>query len=122
MSAAEVFPDNETSCGFSERRSSLRFHIERTVRCKSGNRVPRFGRTIDISRRGVSFTIEDPPALGQPVELTVDWPVRLNGQTRVNLVIFGRVVRHSPSSAVVAITRHEFRTVGSQGLICMTGS
>ncbi len=122
MSAAEVLPGAEIAGGFKERRSSARFHIERAVRCKSGTGVPRYGRTVDISSSGVSFTIEEPPPLGRSVELTIDWPVRLRGRTPLKLVIFGRVVRHAPKMAVVAITHHEFHTVGSHGLFSRTGS
>lgn len=122
MSAAEVLPGTETAGAFKERRGSTRFHIERAVRCKSETGVPRFGRTVDIRSTGMSFTIESPPPLGRSVELTIDWPVRLRGWTPLKLVIFGRVVRHAPKTTVVAITHHEFRTVGSHGLFSRTGS
>jgi hypothetical protein len=122
MSAAEVLPGAKTAGGFKERRGSARFHIERAVRCKSGTGVPRYGRTVDISSSGVSFTIEELPPLGRSVELTIDWPVLLRDRTPLKLVLFGRVVRHGPKTAVITITRHEFRTLGSRGLFSRTGS
>jgi hypothetical protein len=122
MPSSKVLAGNEMAFGFGERRRSTRFQIERTVRCKSETGVTRYGRTVDISGSGVSFTTEDPPILGQSVELTVDWPVRLKDETHLKLVILGQVVRREPNSAAVAITNHEFRTFGSDTFFALTGS
>jgi len=94
-----------------ERRRSQRFVIRRTVRYKTLRRRGS-GTTIDISCGGVLFTVEEPPGLGEIVELSLDWPARLNHTTPLQLVLVGPVVRIEQNRAVVAIEQHVFRTLG----------
>lgn len=103
-----------------ERRSKMRFVFQHELRYKqlSGmfGRVTQSGtgKTLDISRRGVSFIAEQELKAGTAVKLSIHWPVRLNNVCQVRLVILGRIVRSEGSIAVSSIERYEFRTAGSQ--------
>ena len=66
--------------------------------------------TLDMSRRGVQFTTGEHLAAGRLVELSVNWPARLNGTCALQLVATGHVVRSNPRAAVVRIERYEFKT------------
>jgi hypothetical protein len=103
-----------------DRRAGDRFPIEREVTYKTlnpkGEADLGCGLTINISRGGLLFATERPPSPGKRVELSVSWPVQLNGTCALKLVAQGRVVRSSPKSIAVAIEKYEFRTQGSRGL------
>jgi hypothetical protein len=71
------------------------------------------GRSLDISRSGISFTTAAPIRAGRRVELSLWWPALLNGSTGLKLMIYGNVVRSTLLTAVVRIEQYEFRTAGS---------
>jgi len=101
--------------GFSpERRRSIRFAMTLEVGFTvSGRRVPvksGKGRTIDLSSSGLSFTTDRPVLAGQRLRASIDWPVLLEGTTRLQLVMSGVVVRSDSAGIAVRIKRHEFRT------------
>jgi hypothetical protein len=99
-----------------ERRSKRRFQIEQEVRYKMlyGQRIAETGngKTLNISSGGVWFSTESMLTAGMPVELSMTWPVLLNDNCPMKLMIYGCVVRSSESGAAVAIERYEFRTQG----------
>jgi hypothetical protein len=97
----------------SERRACIRFPVSLDVRYRvagSGLDVNGSGRTIDMSSSGLKFTADRPLSVGQKVELSIDWPVRLDGQIQLQLVTSGVVVRTSGAVIALRIERHEFRT------------
>jgi hypothetical protein len=98
----------------SERRASTRFALALEVRYAiSGRRPPMdtgSGRTIDLSSSGLSFTADRPLLTGQALDVSIDWPVLLNGGTKLQLTISGLVVRTSGRATALQIRRHEFRT------------
>ncbi len=91
-----------------------RFPIRQDLRCVARKRsgIPEVGpgTTIYISRREIGFTTDLPLALGQKVELTVNWPVLLDRTCRMKLVVSGHVVMNDGGTAAVRIERYEFRT------------
>ncbi|HEY1183292.1 MAG TPA: PilZ domain-containing protein [Bryobacteraceae bacterium] len=99
-----------------ERRNKRRFQIEQEVRYKMlyGQRIAETGngKTINISSGGVWFTTECMLTTGMPVELSMTWPVLLNDNCPMKLMIYGCVVRSNERGAAVAIERYEFRTQG----------
>ncbi len=99
-----------------ERRNKRRFQIEQEVRYKMlyGQRIAETGngKTINISSGGVWFTTESMLTTGMPVELSMTWPVLLNDNCPMKLMIYGCVVRSNERGAAVAIERYEFRTQG----------
>ncbi len=98
----------------SDRRSSYRFPIEREVRYKvvDGKNVLKTGagKTVDLSRNGILFTTERPLGGNSRLELSVDWPVKLDNGCPLKLVALGRVVRVEHSQAAMSIEKYEFRT------------
>src|SRR5689334_2285435 len=76
------------------RRSHRRYPVDLSMRCKlcgTDRVVP--GRVRDISSTGVQFVSSEvfPPAI--KVELLIDWPVLLNGNCRLQLRGYGKIVR-----------------------------
>jgi len=68
------------------------------------------GELLDISSRGALFTTSARLSPGQRVELQVRWPVMLDGEVPLNLVVLGRIVRAEQGRAAIRIRCHEFRT------------
>ena len=99
-----------------ERRNKRRFQIEQDVRYKMlyGQRIAETGngKTMNISSGGVWFTTESMLTAGMPVEISMTWPVLLNDNCPMKLMIYGCVVRSNEKGAAVAIERYEFRTQG----------
>jgi hypothetical protein len=99
-----------------ERRARRRFGMERDVRYKllqddvivaQGN-----GQTVDISSSGVSFLGQHSLTPGAFVELSIGWPVLLEGSCPMRLIVFGRVVRNDGFCSACTIDKYEFRTQG----------
>lgn len=98
-----------------ERRTSKRFRIEEDVSYKSLDQraaAPEngAGRTIDISSGGVLFESGQRLHSGKRVEVSINWPVRLEGGCPLKFVAVGRVVRADEKSAAVTIEQYQFRT------------
>jgi hypothetical protein len=97
-----------------ERRGTSRFPVRedvryRVVHSKSGN-ISGSGTTLNIGSGGILFTTEDKLPLGRTVELSVNWPARLDGTCPLQFVATGRVVRSEENRAAVRIERYEFKT------------
>ena len=105
--------------GNTDQRAAARFPIVREVRYKILNRrsveETGFGSTIDMSSNGVLFTADRDLRPGMRLEVSISWPVALNGQVPLKLVARGRVVRSAEGIAAIEITQREFRTQASQG-------
>ena len=97
-----------------DRRGSVRFPVNLEVRYSVvGHRGPAengSGRTIDMSSSGLSFTADRPLSIGQTLDLSIDWPVLLDGGVQLQLVTSGVVVRSAGAVTAIRIERHEFRT------------
>jgi len=107
-----------------DRRATGRFPIENDVRYKllEGRVVVQtgYGRTRNISSRGILFTTETRLTLGQRIELAVDWPAQLNENCGLILVALGKIVRSGASEAAIDIEKYDFRTraiAGSGGTV-----
>jgi hypothetical protein len=97
-----------------ERRAKYRFRIERELRYKlttdgvvvaSGS-----GQTLDICSGGVAFSSTQALNPGAFVELSISWPMLLDETCPMRLVVFGRILRCTGSTAVCSIDKYEFRT------------
>jgi hypothetical protein len=99
--------------GMSERRETIRFPLCEEVKYKlvQGKIVTTgTGKTLNIGSGGVLFTTEQRLPLGRIVELSVNWPARLDGTCPLKFVASGRVIRAEADRAAVRIERYEFRT------------
>jgi hypothetical protein len=101
---------------WSERRSTIRFPIAEEIRYRAldcrGDAIEGIGVTVDMARGGVLFTASALPAAGRLLEISVNWPVALDGTCPLKLVAVGRVVRTSSTMAAVKIERYQFKTRG----------
>ena len=68
-----------------------------------------------MSSNGVLFTTDRDLRPGMRLEVSISWPVALNGQVPLKLVARGRVVRSAKGIAAIEISQREFRTQASQG-------
>ena len=97
----------------SDRRASIRVPVNLEVRYSVAGRrgavETGFGRTIDMSSSGLSFTADRPLSIGQKLDLSIDWPFQLDGD-QLQLVASGVVVRTSGAVTALRIERYELRT------------
>ncbi len=70
------------------------------------------GRTLEMSSCELSFIAEKLPQIGQSLELFIDWPVLLDGDVKLQLIISGTVVHAHGRTVALRIHRHDFRTRG----------
>ncbi len=113
-------PGTATQADHADRRSAVRFPIEQDVRYKVFTRNTievGLGKTVNMSSNGVLFTTERALALGERLEVAVNWPAQLDHKCALKLVTTGRVVRSEGGVAAIAIERYEFRTQGIHGLV-----
>jgi hypothetical protein len=97
-----------------DRRHSDRFPIAREMRYRILNKrsvtEPGAGNTVNMSSSGVLFAVDGIMMPGSRVELSINWPVKLNDKCALRLVARGRVVRSERGIAAMEILEHEFRT------------
>ena len=97
-----------------DRRSKRRFAIRREMRYKllRDQTVVEVGQgeTIDIGSGGIAFTTESDAPAESYVELSISWPVLLDENCAMRLIIFGRVVRSESGRSACTIDKYEFRT------------
>ena len=115
------FAENEQyrSSGGAERRANIRFPCRLCVSWRTLDPPLRRGEstigTLNISSKGLLFSTTENFERGSTLEVTLDWPVRLNQQVPLKLVITGHVIRSADGCTAVRINHYEFRTRG-QGL------
>ena len=100
-----------------ERRWQRRFPIQLAIRYKPLNSrlsLHRMGTTIDFSSKGIAFATEDILPVGRQVEISVDWPAKIDGHCSLRFVAVGRVVRSGNDRVAVLIYHHEFKTRGQR--------
>ena len=68
------------------------------------------GKVINMSSSGIAFTGETIFTPGTLMELSVGWPVLLQGEIAMKLVIKARVVWSERQVTALEILQHEFRT------------
>jgi len=109
---------NHTSEKNGERRSRVRFplHVHLRYRSRgSSDSAEGAGKSVNISSYGVLFVAEHELALGDRLELALDWPAPLEGVIPLRLCMVGSIVRVDGFRAAVKIDHHEFRTFRRQG-------
>jgi FixJ family two-component response regulator len=66
--------------------------------------------TLNISSKGLLFATQEALQPGQLLQVSVDWPARLENQVPLKLVAEGRIVRNLNGLAAMRIDKYEFRT------------
>lgn len=100
--------------GMRERRASARFPIRCELQFKTSNKrfaiLTGTGRTVNISSSGLLFESNSNLPLGSCLELSIEWPVRLNEKCLLRLIAKGRIIRQNDRQLAVKVLRYEFRT------------
>lgn len=98
----------------SDRRTNARFDCHLAVSYQTLEKPFLTGQgsseTLNISSKGVLFKTTEPLEPGQLVQVSVDWPARLENQIPLKLVAEGRIVRNIQGVAAMTIEKYEFRT------------
>jgi hypothetical protein len=99
------------------RRASRRFalYAEVTYKLLAREGLAGTGETLNVGSGGVAFTTEHNLPVNEPVEVSINWPARLNGACALKLVVTGHVLRSQEQRAVVKIERYVFRTRAAVG-------
>jgi hypothetical protein len=99
-----------------ERRLHKRFPIALNAdyRILRRGRVDGLGsaRTVNIASRGVLLEADISLTAGCPIELFINWPLRLQGVCALRLFVSGRVLRSDSRGVAIEAKHHEFRTAG----------
>ena len=97
-----------------ERRNNARFDCHLAVSYQSLEKPFLSGNgtseTLNISSKGVLFRADEALEPGQLVQVSLDWPARLENQIPLKLVAEGRIVRNIKGVAAMTIEKYEFRT------------
>src|SRR5690349_9170478 len=93
-----------------DRRSSRRYVISLPVRIKvfKSDLIIKIatGKVLNMSSRGIAFSGDYIFDISAVVELSISWPVLLNGTTPVKLVIQGIVIRSDAMITAVQLIRY----------------
>jgi hypothetical protein len=73
------------------------------------------GKTINVSAGGIACEVNEVLPPGSGIELSIAWPVLLDGTCRLKLVATGKVVRSYRNFAAVRVERYEFHTQAPYG-------
>lgn len=97
-----------------ERRTSARFPCKLSVSYQTLEQPIVSGQgaseTLNVSSKGLLFTSDAKFNPGQLVQVSIDWPARLENQIPLKLVAEGRVVRNGDGLTAMTIDKYEFRT------------
>jgi hypothetical protein len=63
-----------------------------------------------MSSSGLCFTADRALPIGQKLDVSIDWPARLDDDVQLQVVVSGVVVRATGAVIALRIERHEFRT------------
>jgi CheY-like chemotaxis protein len=114
VNLALVQGEKEAARTGANRRTNVRFPVRLAVNYQalehpffSGTAV---SETLNISSKGLLFATSHPLQPGQLLQVSVDWPARLENEIPLKLVAEGRVIRVVDGQAAVRIDKYEFRT------------
>jgi hypothetical protein len=94
----------------SKRRLPIQLALQFKATVKNVGNVTGNGTVIDMSSSGIAFTTDQSFPVGTPIQLSIVWPVLLNAEAPIKLVVQGRVVRSDRRITAIRMTRHEFYT------------
>jgi hypothetical protein len=70
------------------------------------------GETVWMSGAEVAFLAKGPAGIGDKVTMSIEWPVLLEGETRLQLTVAAQIIQRSGPLNIAKLTKHEFRTRG----------
>lgn len=99
-----------------DRRADQRYPIALQLQYKliRNGRIERrgFGRTINISSRGVLFEMDGVAPTRGRMELALNWPFLHQGSCRLKLIMRGRILRTDEKTIAMKAEFRELRTAG----------
>ena len=99
-----------------ERRSSRRSPLGQPavvkIRDRDGTTEVYPALAVDMSSNGLLFECDHEFRVGQRLEVSVLWPVKLDDRCDLKLFAAGRVVRRDRNKTAMTLERKEFRTAG----------
>lgn len=102
------------AAGGADRRTNARFPCRLAVSYQALEHPFLSGvatsETLNISSKGLLFSTDEALQPGQLLQVSVDWPARLENQVPLKLVAEGRIVRNLNGQAAMRIDKYEFRT------------
>jgi CheY-like chemotaxis protein len=114
MGALKSAGNHSTSNKDAERRTNARFDCHLAISYQTLEKPFLTGQgsseTLNISSKGVLFNADEALEPGQLLQISVDWPARLENQIPLKLVAEGRIVRNLNGVAAMTIEKYEFRT------------
>jgi ActR/RegA family two-component response regulator len=114
MGALNNAPGPANTTKDAERRTNARFDCHLAVSYQTLEKPFISGQgsseTLNISSKGVLFKADEALEPGQLVQVSVDWPARLENQIPLKLVAEGRIVRNIKGIVAMTIEKYEFRT------------
>jgi hypothetical protein len=104
-----------------ERRLRFRYPLDLSVRFRSLAGKSPFaggGRAVNVSSGGVlviSQHVVSPHEIGvgTRMEMSIEWPLMLDGRIPLQLFAVGRVLRRGASHFAATFVRYEFRTMST---------
>ena len=109
-----------TSCDENERRAATRFPIERPISYKYARgrtwSEAILGTTLNISSTGVLFCGDTRLIAGKRLQISISWPVQLDGRCSLKLVAVGNVVRCAGNVTAARIEKYEFHLQSARAL------
>lgn len=98
-----------------ERRSQQRFPLRLPLVCRELHKGERVlvGETVNISSKGMLFTIAENLPVHKAVGILVDWPAVLSDGTRLKLEVFARTVRSAGTLVAAQIWSHHIVPLAS---------
>jgi len=97
-----------------ERRSNTRYPVELNVRYHAladGRPLLGMGHTLNASSRGLLIASSQQIVHhGSLLQVSLEWPLLLDGATPLQLIAVCRVIRCHPAGFAVRMQRYQFRT------------
>lgn len=100
-----------------DRRATARFPLAEdvTYQYRRGKVVDEgAGKCVNIGSGGVLITTTGRLPVGRTVEVSINWPAKLDGGCLLRFIASGPVVRSEEDHAAIRIDRYEFRTRGAR--------
>ena len=101
-----------------DRRVNRRYDVELDLRfhytTEEGALRSGCGVAIELSRGGILFLTDDPPAAGTDVEAHIAWPFLLQDTCLLELVVRGSISSVGDRGTVMRLRSYEFRTCGER--------
>jgi len=87
-------------------RLKLTFSAVTSPMCSGG------GETLHISSKELLFTTNESFAIGQCLQVSLDWPALLENRIPLRLVVSGQILRSDDGQAAMTIDKYQFRIRG----------